>query len=104
MNPISTLRLTAVLLAVFAIAGCDNDDEGAPSLKLGKPCAIQFRRDALGAAAPLPIAPMTVNINGADTNITGTVMRTTAGWIVLEKEGGEIWIPKGVILLIQQGS
>ena len=41
-----------------AIAG------GLSSPLLGKLCTIKFRRDALGAAASLPVAPLTGNING----------------------------------------
>ena len=71
---------------------------------MGKPCTIQFRRDALGAGASLPISPMTGGINGADTSIAGTLKRATAEWVVVEKSGDDISIPKSVILLIQQRS
>ena len=47
---------------------------------------------------------MTSGINGAETSIMGTLKRATAEWVVIEKSGDEIWIPKSVILLIQQRS
>lgn len=45
---------------------------------------------------------MTGSINGAETSITGTLKRASADWVVIEKSGDVIWVPKSVILLIQQ--
>ena len=71
-------------------------------LEVGKVCTIQFRRDALGAAASNPVPPMTHSYNGADTNVQGKIKRVTNEWVVIEQDAGEIWIPKAVILLIKQ--
>ena len=101
-SPINKLSLVAALLAAFLFSACDRPD--APSLQSGKPCTIQFRRDALGAGASLPISPMIGGINGAETSTAGTLKRATAEWVVIERSGDEIWIPKSVILLIQQRS
>ena len=101
-SPFKKRHWVSALLAVALLSACDRSD--TPSLQIGKPCTIQFRRDALGAAASLPVPPMTGSINGADTSIAGTLKRSTAEWLVIEKSGDEIWIPKSVILLIQQRS
>jgi hypothetical protein len=70
---------------------------------MGKTCIVQFRRDALGAGAALPIPPMTSGINGAETCISGTLKRSSSDWVVIEgKDGHEIVIPTAVILLIEQ--
>lgn len=90
-------------LALFipvVFTGCGGPE--APALQTGKACTVQFRRDALGAGANLPVPPMTHSMNGADTSVEGTLKRVTAEWLVIEKNGKEIWIPKGVILLIEQ--
>ena len=79
------------------LAGCD----AGPTPPVGKHCAIQFRRDALGAGASIPVSPMTDNINGADTMISGTVKNTAGDWVVLDHGGSEVWVPKAVILLIK---
>ena len=101
MKPIiRTSILVGALLASVLLSGCDQQD--APTLQTGKPCTIQFRRDALGAGASLPISPMTGGINGAYTSISGTLKRVTAEWVVIEQNGDEISVPKSVVLLIQQ--
>jgi hypothetical protein len=82
--------------------GCDTSMvSGSSGPPVGKKCTIQFRRDALGTAASLPVPPMTGNVNGADTSISGTVKSVTEEWVVLDGANGEIWIPRTVILLIQ---
>ena len=97
---ISIFTVAAALLSSIFLSACDHNE--APSLEVGKFCTIQFRRDALGAAAVNPVPPMTDSYNGADTNIQGKLKRTTKDWIVIEHNGGEIWIPKSVVLLIKQ--
>lgn len=81
---------------------CSCDRSEGPSLEVGKFCTIQFRRDALGAAASTPVPPTTDSFNGADTNVQGKLKRTTKEWVVIEHGAGEMWIPKSVILLIKQ--
>lgn len=95
-----SFSLAFALLVSVVFSGCEKQD--VPALQAGKACKIQFRRDALGAGANLPISPTTDNMNGADTSVAGTLKRTTAEWIVIEGKRGEIWIPKSVILLIEQ--
>jgi hypothetical protein len=52
------------------------------------------------AAADLPIAPMTDGVNGADTTVAGTLRHTSDEWVVIDRAGKDVWIPKSVILLI----
>ena len=102
MKPIiRTSFLAGALLGSIVFSGCDHQD--APKLQAGKRCTIQFRRDALGAGATLPISPMTGSINGAETSISGILKRSSSDWVVIEGHNArEILIPKSVILLIEQ--
>ena len=98
----ATLTCVAALAATLSLTGCDNataaDSSASPA---GKPCTVQFRRDALGAAASLPISPTTGGINGVDTAISCTFKSTRDDWIIVTRAGKEVWIPKSVILLIE---
>jgi hypothetical protein len=98
---ITILVSGAAFAAALLVTGCDQATAaGFSSPPVGKPCTIQFRRDALGAAG-LPVSPMTGNINGAETAITGTLKSTSGEWVVLDRGGKEVWVSKTVILLIQ---
>ena len=69
---------------------------------LGKECVVQFRRDALGTAASLPVAPLTGSINGAETTVSGKLAMVGSEWIVVTRtNGNDLWIPKTSVLLIQ---
>ena len=96
-KPLRTFTYIAGLSFTALFAGCDR----GPTPPLGKPCTIQFRRDALGAGASVPVPPMTDNINGAHTSISGTLKSTAGDWVVLDRSGGEVWVPKAAILLIK---
>lgn len=106
MKPIILVSILAsicagALLASVVLSRCNQQD--APTLQVGKRSTIQFRRDALGAGAALPIPPMTGMFNGAETSISGTLKRSSSDWVVIEgRDGREILIPKSVILLIEQ--
>ncbi|MDF1862761.1 MAG: hypothetical protein P1U87_21265 [Verrucomicrobiales bacterium] len=97
------------LLCLFfgaLLSGCgrtsDNRlSDGKLSQWVGDTVRVQFRRDALGAAAPLPIPPMTGEINGAQTTVIGTLRQVESSAIVVEAEGRLHWIPREVILLVQ---
>ena len=101
---LTILTCVAALAATLSLTGCDKataaDSSGSTA---GKPCTVQFRRDALGAAASLPISPMTGGINGADTAISCTFKSTRDDWVIVNRAGREVWIPKSVILLIEFG-
>jgi hypothetical protein len=98
-----TLTCLAALVVLFITISGDHARaaSGPPDPPHSKPCTIQFRRDALGAAAANPVPPLSDTINGADTSISGTLKHSSAEWAVLERNGQEVWIPKSVILLIQ---
>ena len=68
---------------------------------LGRNCTVQFRRDALGAASTSPIPPLAGNFNGGETAIGGRLKNVTSEWIVLERAGSELWIPRSSVLLLQ---
>jgi hypothetical protein len=46
---------------------------------------------------------MTSGINGADTAISCTYKSTRDDWVIVNRAGREVWIPKSVILLIEFG-
>ena len=74
---------------------------GLSGIPVGKSCTVQFRRDALGAANSVPIGPMTGSINGAETSVSGTLKTIMDEWIILDRGGKNIWVPKTVVLSLQ---
>lgn len=70
--------------------------------KVGERCKVQFRRDALGAANPNGVPPLTDSMNGADTSVFGTLTFADETWVVVNNETtGEMWIPTSTVLLLQ---
>ena len=100
------MRIGAVcfLLGLSVITGCGGNGESPadPMLSghIGQSCTVYFRHDALGMAAGSPAAPTTDNHNGADTQISGTLLRVNAGWIHVLVGKREYTIPKESILLV----
>lgn len=74
---------------------------GELSQWVGSTVNVQFLRDALGAAASLPISPTTGKINGAETTVIGTLIEVESSAIVVEANGRKMWIPREVILLVE---
>ena len=70
---------------------------------------VQFRRDILGTESDLPVGPNTDNINGAETVVSGTLLKVNADSIVVEnnvniainEKMSQRWIPREVILLVE---
>jgi len=93
------------LAGALAVAGCGDDDPppADPMLggRVGDNCTIYLRRDALGMAGPSPSSPLTGNHNGADTAVSGKLVRVNAEWVVIVDGGRERTIPKSVILVIE---
>ena len=110
MKTIKKFAIVVIVLPLFAVISCDSKTSCSKAAnritpKAGAICTVQFRRDALGASASLPISPTTYNINGAEVSIGGRFSRMDDSWVVLtafkndKKE--EIWIPHSVILFIK---
>jgi hypothetical protein len=93
------------LIGVLAVTGCGGDDPPLPdpmlSGRVGDNCTVYLRRDALGMAAPSPSPALTGNHNGADTALSGKLVRVNAEWVVIATAGRELTIPKSAILVIE---
>jgi len=103
MKITARLAIPALILNILVAAGCESKTprtaHNAP--KQGSYCTVQFRRDALGAAADLPIPPTTGSISGASVCVTGKFSRMDEDWVILTEGKDETWIPRSVILLIK---
>ena len=104
------MRTTILLLLCFGVGmalwGCDtarNADASTGELHrwVDKNVRVQFRRDALGAAAPLPVSPTTNEINGASTTVVGQLMKVDGTGIVIGPDDRPKWIPRAVILFVE---
>ena len=103
----------AILVMIFGVLGMTGCESKTPSTRsstnricpeAGAYCTVQFRRDALGASRDLPVPPTTGSINGAEVCVSGKFSKMNENWVVLtESNGGEIWIPRSMILLIKVG-
>jgi hypothetical protein len=94
------------LAAVMIVSGCGSRQDGDLSTSelrqwTGKNVRVQFRRDALGAAASLPVPPTTGEINGAATCVVGKLMKAERAGIVIGPEERPKWIPREVILFVE---
>jgi len=80
--------------------------------KPGTFCTVQFRRDALGGAANLPVSPTTTNINGATVSLQGELIAVSHDAILLDQVNDHyivsdvpqmkrFWIPRSSILSIE---
>ena len=69
---------------------------------VGESVRIQFRRDALGAAAALPVSPTTGSINGASTSMVGTLELVDSDAIVVKADNRPRWVPREVILFVER--
>jgi hypothetical protein len=97
-----TMSWIIAIVVTTSLTGCVHATAADRSASTpARICTVQFRRDALGAAATLPISPTAQGINGADTAITGSYKATRKGWVIVERDGRELWIPKSVILSIE---
>lgn|GEM_PF-4016547 len=71
-----------------------------PMFPVGKTCKVQFKRNALGGGATLPIPPITDSINGADVSLSGTLKSVEGRAIIVVSGKRTYWIPKDSILLV----
>ena len=98
------------LLAITGLSSCDKPQSARKSIladSIGKDCVVQFNRNSLGAAANLPVPPMTSSINGADVCVSGKLTQVGDKGIIIERTKGvaavnqKLWIPEASILLIE---
>ena len=103
-------RLPMVATLCLALAGCGTQDvpqQSASGLrsKIGYVCTVQFRRDALGAAATNPVPPTTNSLNGAEVSLKGKLKDVQGDWLVIERPTGnqtvETWVPTHSVLLLE---
>jgi hypothetical protein len=97
---LTLLACVAALATTLIITGCNEAQASTAPHRKGL-CTVQFRRDALGAAANLPISPMVNGINGSETCIRGTLTSSNDDSVSIKSGDKDIWIPKSVILLIE---
>ena len=90
-------RVLAPLLAL--LAACSDVPTDLP---LGETVTVQFRRDALGGGANLPVPPTTNSVNGAEVSLTGKLLRVDFDWILLDVPGSTSlhWIDIDSVLLV----
>lgn len=100
MKPLKLFTL--ILPFCFLLPGCGSTPQDSARKLIGKTVKVQFRRDALGGAASIPISPFTDNMNGADTSALGKVEIVEGNWIVIQRSGKLTWIPREVILAIEE--
>src|SRR5689334_6032980 len=96
-NFIAILLLAASTVSLALLnTGCTQATAATLSSPVGQEVTIQFRRDALGAASPNPIGPVTGLVK--QVSITGTFVRLSEGWIVISKEDNrELWIDRSTV-------
>ena len=108
MTVVRRIVIGFVLSGTAAVSGCggSTDARVAPLLsgRVGENCTVYFRRDALGMAAAVPSPPTTGNHNGADTMVSGKLVRINSEWIVVVDGQREFTIPKLVILMVETRS
>jgi hypothetical protein len=97
--------ITVIVLLLIVFAACHKRPTPKPIAEalppIGKTCTVQLRRDAMGAAAPVPIPPLSANHNGVDTCVTGKLKMINADWVVIDRNGADLWVPKSSVLLVQ---
>jgi hypothetical protein len=90
----------AGLCIAMTLLGCNQPLESPARFRIGQNCEVQFRRDALGAAAPNGIPPNTSSMNGAIMNIVGTLSKADANWVVVTNNSKEYMIPTHAVLYL----
>ncbi|HEY8666231.1 MAG TPA: hypothetical protein VIL86_06185 [Tepidisphaeraceae bacterium] len=72
-----------------------------PELHTGQIVRVHFRRDALGLAAPAPLAPTSDGVGGKPIYLNGEIREITGDWLVIADAGRQYWIPREMILLVE---
>ena len=92
--------MIAPLLLAVLVCSCSHSHDRYLSGQIGKTCTVQFKRNALGGGAALPVPPMTDGINGAEVSLSGTLQSVEDRAIVVLSGNKTCWIPKDSILLV----
>ena len=73
-----------------------------PHPPTGRPCRVQFRRDALGQAAPAPLGVVVVGTPaGRAAQLAGVLDQVTPDWLVVRAGRRTYWIARGNVLLVE---
>ncbi len=96
-----TLAFAIVALAVVLTSCTDKAVVHPLTSAIGKPCEVQFKRNALGGAADLPVPPTTGSINGAKVSVNGAIRVVTDKSILIDSGKKAYWIPLDAILLVE---
>ena len=99
--PILALALLLPLAACNIDASSNSSTSHPLSARKGETCKVQLRRDVLGAKAGLPIPPTTDVYNGAEVSLSGELIQISTAGVLLERSGGQVWIPSESILLLE---
>jgi hypothetical protein len=89
------------LCGAMMISACGGGSKPLANAKIGQRCVVQFRRDALGSASPVPIGLDTDNINGSEVTIGGTLKRVQADAILITTTKADYVIPMPAILCLR---
>jgi hypothetical protein len=93
--------LVIPLLGMMALlASCSDHHNAYLKQKIGTRVSVEFKRNALGCAANLPVPPTTGTINGADVVQSGTLERVESRAIVISDDHASYWIPMDAILTV----
>ena len=107
MIPSRISRIALLLCFLFPACQRTTSHTASPYLRehIGEICTVQFRRDALGSGATLPVSPTTGSINGAEVAVGGKLVAVEGDGIVIEglppHQANTYWIPFHAILLVE---
>jgi hypothetical protein len=88
-------------VAAVLLCSCERAPDRFLTGHIGKSCTVQFRRNALGGAATLPVPPTTNAVNGADVSLSGALRSVEERGIIIESGKRLFWIPTGSILIVE---
>lgn len=92
------------LLFTFGMTGCDRTAAAAGPDNihpLDVPCQVQFKRDVLGARGDRLFSPLTDAFDGVEAHVNGKLVKINDEWVVIDRDGDEIWIPRENVLLLE---
>jgi hypothetical protein len=103
LRPVVSLLIGVSLATSSCSPGSDPEDMQNTELSewIGQTVRIQFRRDALGTAANLPVSPKTGSINGAETTLVGTLLEVNPSSLLINESERPKWVPREVILFVE---